>query len=75
MIVTARYFAVLRELRGTSSEAVDLPDGTTAAEAFAALFPGLPLRVAFAVNAVTVASDTALRTGDEIAFLPPLGGG
>lgn len=75
MIVTARYFAALRETRGTSVEPVELPEGTTAAGAFAALFPGLALRVAYAVNQATVPPDTVLHAGDEIAFLPPLGGG
>ena len=75
MRVTARYFATLREQRGASSEAVELPAGTTAAGAFALLFPGLGLTVAFAVNQATVPGDTALREGDEVAFLPPLGGG
>ncbi len=75
MFVTARYFAALREQRGTAVERVELPAGTTAAQAFAALFPGLALRVAYAVNQSTVASDTVLHEGDEVAFLPPLGGG
>lgn len=75
MIVTARYFAALRERRGTSAEAVELPEGCTAAAAFALLFPGLELRVAYAVNQATVPGATVLRPGDEVAFLPPLGGG
>jgi molybdopterin converting factor small subunit len=31
--------------------------------------------VAFAVNLTRVAGHTALADGDEVAFLPPLGGG
>ena len=50
MKVTARYFAVLRERRGQAQEVVDLPEGTTARQAFDLLFPGLELRVAFAVD-------------------------
>lgn len=75
MIVTARYFATLREQRGASAERVELPEGCTAAGAFATLFPGLGLRVAYAVNQATVPADTVLQDGDEVAFLPPLGGG
>lgn len=75
MRVTALYFATLRELRGTGSEPVDVPDGTTVSGAFTRLFPGLGLSVAYAVNRATVASDTVLVDGDEVAFLPPLGGG
>ncbi|MDP2309996.1 MAG: MoaD/ThiS family protein [Pseudomonadota bacterium] len=75
MRVTALYFATLRERRGTGSEGVDLPVGTTASGAFALIFPGLSLTVAYAVNEATVGSETVLVEGDEVAFLPPLGGG
>ncbi len=75
MRLTVRYFAVLRELRGADSDSVTLPEGTTAASAFALLFPGLTLRVAYAVNQEMVPGDTALAAGDDLAFLPPLGGG
>lgn len=75
MRVTALYFASLRERRGAPSEPVELPDGTTARGAFVRIFPGLALTVAYAVNRSTVASDTVLVDGDEVAFLPPLGGG
>ncbi|MDP2311596.1 MAG: MoaD/ThiS family protein [Pseudomonadota bacterium] len=75
MRVTTRYFATLRERKGTPHEQVDLPDGTTARAAFGLLFPDLLLTVAYAVNQATVSGDTVLHEGDEIAFLPPLGGG
>ena len=75
MRLTVRYFAVLRERRGTDCEIVALSDGATAASAFALLFPDLALPVAFAVNQEMVPGDTALAANDELAFLPPLGGG
>lgn len=75
MRVTLLYFAVLRERRGTSTEVVELPAGTTAATAFDHLFPGLGLPVAYAVNQEMVPGSTPLADGDELAFLPPLGGG
>jgi molybdopterin converting factor small subunit len=75
MQVTVRYFAVLRELRGVSVEAVDLPAGTSAAAAFALLFPAFALPVAFAVNEAAAPGSTVLAEGDELVFLPPLGGG
>lgn len=75
MRVTTLYFATLREQRGTSSEVLDLPEGTTARALFARIFPGLGVTVAYAVNQATVAGDTVLADGDEVAFLPPLGGG
>lgn len=75
MRVTVRYFAVLRERRGVPVEEVDLPEACTVAAAYAHI--GLPagLRVAFAVNETVVPQDTALHAGDDLAFLPPLGGG
>lgn len=75
MVVVIRYFANLRELRGIEVERVELPAGSTAGSAYA--FLGLPqsLPVAFAVNAVRVASSTALNAEDELVFLPPIGGG
>lgn len=75
MNVVIRYFARLRELRGCDDEVRALPEGCTAAEAYALV--GLPaaLPVAFAVNLERVAGSTVLREGDELVFLPPLGGG
>lgn len=73
--VVIRYFARLRELRGLDDETRRLPEGCTAAQAYAAV--GLPaeLPVAFAVNLERVPGSTVLRDGDELVFLPPMGGG
>lgn len=75
MNVVVRYFANLRELRGKESESIDLPPGSTAGSAYT--FLGLPaaLPVAFAVNLERVAGTTPLHEGDELVFLPPIGGG
>lgn len=75
MRVRVLYFAVLKERRGRAQEDVVLPEGTTAAAAFDHLFPALGLPVAFAVNEAMVPGTTTLHDGDELAFLPPLGGG
>ncbi len=75
MRVTARYFAALREQKGLSVEEVELPEGVTAAEAYRALCPPAALPVAYAINQATARPDTVLRAGDEVAFLPPVGGG
>ncbi len=72
--VRVRYFAVLREKRGTSDELLTFPGGTTIGDAYASLFPGLD-PVAFVRNRATVPASTTLDDGDEIGFLPPLGGG
>ena len=76
--VSVLYFAVLRERRGCEVEQVAIAPGATAAGLYAALFPPQPagvLPVLFAVNRSYVSGDHALEDGDEVAFIPPLGGG
>ena len=75
MRVTVRWFASLRERRGVAEEEVDLPEVCTAREAYVRLCPPAELPVAYAVNEERVRPDTVLRAGDEVVFLPPLGGG
>lgn len=75
MNVVVRYFARLRELKGRSEESCTFPAGITVGAAYAEL--GLPaaLPIAFAVNQERVGGETVLREGDEVVFLPPIGGG
>jgi molybdopterin synthase sulfur carrier subunit len=84
-VVTLLYFASLRERLGCSREQVPLPPGTPTvsllveelrnrdprwSEAFA---PGQRWRVA--VNQQLADLATAVKPGDEIAFVPPVTGG
>jgi len=76
--VTVRYFARLRELRGLASEEVAIDQKTTADDLYLTLFPDQGtdrLRVGYAINKSMVPGNTELRAGDEIAFIPPVGGG
>lgn len=76
--VTILYFATLRERRGVSSETLDVPEGTTLGGLYAELFPAGPdgvLPVGYARNEAQADADTVVAHGDEIAFLPPIGGG
>ena len=78
MQVHVRYFAVLRERRGCADEAVTLAAPTTVGELYSMLFPptaGGALPVMYAVNESYVSADHPLDSGDEVAFIPPLGGG
>ena len=75
MRVSVRYFAVLRERRGVAREDVDLPEGTTAQEAYARMCVPADVPVAFAINTEVAAGTTVLQSGDELALLPPVGGG
>ena len=81
MQVRIRYFAGLREATKTEGETVDLPDGATATDARALLgerYPTLARLLppcAVAVNRAYVAAAAPLRDGDELVFIPPVGGG
>ena len=79
--IRVRLFAIQRELAGTRELAVDLPDGATIEDAWAAVvarFPAIgPGRafVRFARNATYTSADTTLADGDEVALIPPVSGG
>ncbi|HJU07335.1 MAG TPA: MoaD/ThiS family protein [Rhodanobacteraceae bacterium] len=79
MNYTLLYFASLRDAAGCAQE--DVISGARAPRALyaeAATRHGfrMPLeRVRVAVNGEFADVDSALRDGDEIAFLPPVSGG
>jgi MoaE-MoaD fusion protein len=76
MQVAVRLFAAVREQAGRSSLALELPDGATIDEVWAALELGDPpdgLR--YAVNRAFVDDHAPLADGDEVALIPPVSGG
>jgi molybdopterin synthase catalytic subunit len=81
MRLSVRLFAMLRESAGTDLVEIELEEGATAAEALARLreAPGLGildrLPVRMAVNREYVDQATELRSGDELALIPPVSGG
>jgi molybdopterin converting factor subunit 1 len=81
MLVTIRLFARLREIAGASELSREVPDGSTASEAWGTLvreFPsiaGYSRNVACAVNEEYAPLSSRLNDGDEVAFLPPVSGG
>lgn len=81
MRVQVRYFASLREAVGREDERLELPAAATVADARAALaarYPALARLLptcAAAVNRAYVAADAPLAEGDELVFIPPVGGG
>ncbi len=81
MHVTVRLFARLRDIAGTAELAQELPDGSTAQDAWAALAGKIPALHAYATSVSCAVNEsyarltTALRDGDEVAFLPPVSGG
>jgi len=81
MRVNVLLFASLREAIGKSSIALDLADDATVraliatlGETYPALAPRLP-SVKVAVNREFAEPEQELRDGDEVALLPPFGGG
>ena len=78
MHVQVHYFAVLREKRGTSVEALEVEEGTTMAGLFALIFGDSELAalpVMFALDQSYVTGETRIHDRAEVSFLPPLGGG
>ncbi len=81
MDVTVRLFASLREHAGKGTLQLELADGSTVADAIAALrggaLAGLPENAPFvtAVAREYVRPDHQLAAGDELALVPPVSGG
>jgi|HubBroStandDraft_6_1064221.scaffolds.fasta_scaffold2296073_2 molybdopterin converting factor small subunit len=81
MTVRVLPFARVREILGFASRDIELPPGATARDAWAALVADsaalrtLERSTRLARNGVFVAAETPLGDGDELALLPPVGGG
>ncbi len=81
MRVLVKLFGALREAAGTKELAVELPAGSRASDLRDLLardhpiFDDFDTRLAVAVNLEIAPLETALREGDEVAFLPPVAGG
>ncbi len=81
MRIRVLAFARLRELVDLPERSLDLPAGARVEDAWSALvraFPALDAERACtraACNGRLVAFDAPLADGDELALLPPVGGG
>jgi sulfur-carrier protein len=81
MRVHVRYFAALREKVGKDAEDLEVSAGATVSQARSALIERYPRLAptlagcAAAVNRAYASAETALNEGDELVFIPPLGGG
>ncbi|MBI1885633.1 MAG: molybdopterin converting factor subunit 1 [Chloroflexi bacterium] len=81
MKAKVRLFARLSDLAGLRETEVELGEGLTVSELFAALahtYPalaGYASSLMYAVNAEYVPSDHPVQDGDEVAFIPPVSGG
>ncbi len=81
MKILIRYFASLREIVGQNEETLVLDEEATVADVHALLLKRSPrlqpilARSACAVNHGYVTAETTLHEGDELVFIPPVGGG
>jgi MoaD family protein len=81
MRVRVRLFAIQRELVGAREVPIELGDGATVEDAWAAVVGRFPVlapgraSVRFARNGDYADAATALGDGDEVAFIPPVSGG
>jgi sulfur-carrier protein len=81
MHIRMRYFASLREIVGANQEELIVPEETTVSGIRALLLTRYPrlenalARAVCAVNHQYVPAETLLLEGDEIVFIPPVGGG
>ena len=81
MRVTARIFALHRDVVGAQQLDMEVDQGSTAGDLWALLgerFPELlpaTRSLMFAVNQVFAEPATELHEGDEVAFIPPVSGG
>jgi molybdopterin converting factor subunit 1 len=81
MKIRIRYFASLREIVGQSEEQLTIEEGervtdvrTLLGTRYSGLQPILERSIC-AVNRSYVPPETPLKDGDELVFIPPMGGG
>lgn len=81
IVVRVKFFAAPREAMGMGEVEQEIPPGTTVEELISLLteeYPALRAYTRFlsvAVNRAYVGMQTELHDGDEVACLPPVGGG
>lgn len=81
MKIRIRYFASLREIVGSHEETVTVPDDSSVETVRNLLLVRYPLlepvltRSVNALNQKYVSAETKLHDGDELVFIPPMGGG
>ncbi len=81
MRIKALFFATYRDIAGSEEIQVEVPTGSSVADLVSALrargerWLALPARPAVAVNLDYSPLATTLSDGDEVAFIPPVGGG
>ena len=81
MRVHVRLFGSLREALGREAVELELPDGSSAEQAWRSLVNEQPAladrrpRLTTAINRRYARFEDALADGDEVVFVPPVSGG
>lgn len=81
MQIRMRYFASLREVTGLREEVLSIPEGITVADVRGLLLKRYPdlenalARAVCAINHQYVTPEITPAEGDEVVFIPPVGGG
>ncbi|HIM06983.1 MAG TPA: molybdopterin converting factor subunit 1 [Gammaproteobacteria bacterium] len=78
MQVSVKYFASLRELMGEASSVIDIEENISVSELWQSILENKKVvfdNVMMAVNMEYVKSEHQLKSGDEVAFFPPVTGG
>ena len=76
MTIVVRYFAILRERKGLAQEKITVAKQVSVEALYLQLFGEQAcVGLRFAVNQTYVSASHLINDGDEVAFLPPLGGG
>ena len=79
--IKIKYFAIYEELKNKNEEEVTLSKPIDIKELFFKLMDEVPLKeqyfkaTLFARNRHYVSADAIVKSGDEIAFIPPVSGG
>jgi molybdopterin converting factor subunit 1 len=79
--VKVLFFGRLKEVAGRAEDAVELAEASTIEQLFSQYVTRLPELTRYRSSLVAsrnqefAAWDTALHSGDEVAFLPPVSGG
>jgi molybdopterin synthase sulfur carrier subunit len=77
MTIKVRFFASLRESIGTGEKIIESQDAMSAVQVWNVCTQKseLPSNILVAINQEYVKSDTMVKSGDEVAFFPPVTGG
>lgn len=81
MQVRVLFFGMLKDLAGCASDSLSLPENATLEDVLRHYETRMPrlkefaASIAMSVNQEYASSDARLKSGDEVAFLPPVSGG